>query len=604
MDIAEKLDKLPTEPGVYLMKDARHEVVYVGKAKNLRARVRSYFQDADDGRPFTKHLVRRTEDIDFVVTATEKEALILENNLIKQFRPRYNIIFRDDKTYVSIKVDLNEPWPVPRIVRQRGQKPGVLYFGPYASAHAARATLKQIHSTFPLRKCSRSPATMPARPCIQHEMGRCLGPCSGNVTESQYREIADQAILVLKGAHEHLLQQLRERMQAASAALDFEKAASLRDRIQDVEQTLEGQRITSSSFEDRDVFGFYAEGAELEIQAMFIRSGKLEELSSYHLSIKLSTADEAFRAFLNQFYSRMRFIPGSVLIPIDTEDAHALSEWLTEMRGHRAEVHRPRRGEKRRLVDMAQTNARNSYLARKSSAEREAALAESLRDKLGLARPPRRIECFDISNMRGLLAVGAMVTFQDGRPDKSRYRRFRIKTVTQSDDFAMMYEVLSRRYARAAPEHDLPDLAVIDGGKGQLGVAQRVLAELNIASVEVVGLAKARADRGTQERFFRPGEAEPIVLDKGCAELLLLTRIRDEAHRFAIRYHRKLRDQSAVPSPLDAVPGVGPARRVALLRYFGSIGNIRGASVQELMNVRNISETLAREIHRWLRPGQ
>ena len=604
MDIGEKLSKLPTEAGVYLMKDARHEVIYVGKAKNLRARVRSYFQDTDDGRPFTKHLVKRTEDVDFVVTATEKEALILENNLIKQFHPRYNIVFRDDKTYASIKVDLNEPWPVPRIVRQREKKPGVLYFGPYASAHAARATLKQIHATFPLRKCSRRPSAMPPRPCIQHEMGRCLGPCSGKVTEAQYQEIVDQAILVLKGAHEDLLEELRQRMQAASAALDFEKAALLRDRIQDVEQTLEKQRITSSAFEDRDVFGFYAEGSEVEVQAMFIRAGKLEELATYRLGAKLNTADEVFRSFLNQFYSRMRFIPRSVLVPIETEDAVALSEWLTEMRGHKVKVHRPLRGEKRRLVEMAQTNARNSFVARKSAAERQDTLAESLREKLRLARAPRRIECFDISNMRGLLAVGAMVTFKDGQPEKSRYRRFRIKTVRQSDDFAMMYEVLSRHYANAAAENDLPELAIIDGGKGQLSVAQRVLNELNIADVEVVGLAKARAGRGTQERFFRPGEREPIVLEQNSAELLLLTRIRDEAHRFAISYHRKLRHKSAVPSPLDSIPGVGPARKVALLRYFGSIGNIRKASVRELMNVRSVSETLARQIHQWLHPGQ
>ena len=604
MDLNEKLAKLPTEPGVYLMKDERQEVIYVGKAKSLRSRVRSYFQNTDDGRPFTKHLVERTRDIDFVVTATEKEALILENNLIKQFRPRYNIVFRDDKTYVSIKIDLTEAWPVPRIVRARTKKKGVLYFGPYASAQAARETLRHINTVFPLRKCSIRPSALPPRPCIQHEMGRCLGPCSGEVTEEQYRRALDQAIMVLRGHHESLLDDLRKEMQEAAASLQFERAADLRDQIQDIEQTLEKQKITSAAFEDRDVFGYYAEGKEVEVQAMFIRSGKLEEVTNYQLSAKLNNPDDVFRAFLNQFYSRLRLIPKVVLIPVDSEDADTLAEWLTDLRGSKVEVLRPRRGEKRRLIDMAQANAREGHLARKSTAERQEAMAESLRDRLRLTRPAKRIECFDVSNIHGLLAVGAMVTFQDGQPDKSRYRRFRIKTVKQADDFAMMYEVLSRRYGRSKGEGDLPDLTIIDGGKGQLGVAERVFRELGITTVAVVGLAKARVSRGTEERFFRPGEGEPIVLERNSPELVLLTRIRDEAHRFAVTHHRKLRENAAVPTPLDDIPGIGPARKVALLRYFGSISNVRNASVEELMKVRNVSAKLAQEIHRRLNPGE
>ena len=604
MDLDEKLAKLPTDPGVYLMKDERHEVIYVGKAKSLRSRVRSYFQNTDDGRPFTKHLVERARDIDFVVTATEKEALILENNLIKQFRPRYNIVFRDDKTYVSIRIDLTQPWPVPSIVRARTKKKGVLYFGPYSSAQAARETLRHINTVFPLRKCSLRPSALPPRPCIQHEMGRCLGPCSGEVTEEQYRRVLDQAILVLKGHHESLLDDLRKEMQEAAASLQFERAADLRDQAQDIEQTLEKQTITSSAFEDRDVFGFYAEGKEIEVQAMFIRSGKLEEVSSYQLSTKLGHPDDVFRSFLNQFYSRLRFIPKAVLIPVETEDADVLSEWLTDLGGRRVAVVRPQRGEKRRLVDMAEANARNAYIARKSTAERQEAMAESLRDTLRLARPAKRIECFDVSNIHGLLAVGAMVTFQDGKPDKSRYRRFRIKTVTQADDFAMMYEVLSRRYRRVTGEEDLPDLAIIDGGKGQVGVAERVFRELGIDTVDVVGLAKARVSRGSEERFFRPGEAEPIVLERNSPELVLLTRVRDEAHRFAVTYHRKLRENAAVPTPLDDIPGIGPARKVALLRYFGNIGNLRKASVEELMKVRNVSARLAQEISKRLHSGR
>ncbi len=600
MDIAEKLDRLPTEPGVYLMKDEKHEVIYVGKARSLRPRVRSYFQNTDDGRAFTKYLVQRTRDIDWVVTATEKEALILENNLIKQFRPRYNVVFRDDKTHVSIKVDLNEPWPVPKIVRQRDKKANVLLFGPYSSAQAARETLRHINSVFPLRKCSLSKCQAATRPCIQYEMGRCLGPCSGDVAEHEYRRILDQALMVLKGEHEHLVDDLRQQMQTASENLEFERAAELRDRIGDIEQTLEKQRITSSSFEDRDVFGYYAEGKAIEIQAMFIRSGKLEDLATYSLSTALTTAEEVFAAFMNQFYSPQRFVPKTVLAPIEIEGQAALAEWLSDLRGAKVEVRCPQRGEKRRLVEMAQSNAKNAFVARKSTEQRQAGLAESLQEKLHLRRPPRRIECFDISNIHGLIAVGAMVCFRDGEPDKSRYRRFRIKTVKQSDDFAMLREILLRHYSKAMKKDDLPDLAIIDGGKGQLGVATGVLRELGIDGVDVVGLAKARVSKGTEERFFKPGEPDPIVLEANTAELLMLTRIRDEAHRFAITYHRKLRDAAAIPTPLDDIPGVGTARKISLLRYFGSIGNLRKASIDEIANVRGISHDLAADIHRRL----
>ena len=602
MELSDKLAKLPASPGVYLMKDAEREVIYVGKAKSLRSRVRSYFQNTDDGRAFTKHLVPKVCDIEFFVTSTEKEALILESNLIKQFRPRYNIVFRDDKTHVSIKVDLNKPWPILGITRQREKKAGVLLFGPYSSAGSARETLRHLNSVFPLRKCSRKAKGLPPRPCVQYEMGRCLGPCSGKVTEAEYREIVDQAILALKGQHEDLLADLRDQMERAAAALDFEKAAALRDRVRAIEATLEEQTITSPSFEDRDVFGVYAEGDDVEIQAMFIRSGKLEDLASYALSAKLAAPDEVFRAFLNQFYGPARFIPKAVLVPIDTEDAAPLAEWLTELRGSNVQVRRPLRGEKRRLVDLAQDNARRAYEARKSTAERQGALAESLQKSLDLAKPPRRVECFDVSNIHGQLAVGAMVVFEDGKPVKSRYRRFRIATVTQSDDFAMMYEILSRRYGKAASE-DLPDMVLIDGGKGHLGVAERVFLELGITDVDVVGLAKARASRHTPERFFRPARAEPVVLEHGSPPLLHLIRIRDEAHRFAVTYHRKLRDKAFLPTPLDDIPGVGPARKIALLSHFGSVANIRKASVRELTAARNVSEKLATEIYRRLHPG-
>ncbi len=604
MELKEKLAQLPDAPGVYLLKDERGEVLYVGKAKNLRARVRTYFQNADDGRPLCRPLKERTRDVDVVLTATEKEALILENNLIKQFRPRYNVVFRDDKTYASIKVDLNEPWPAPRIVRRRDRKPNVLWFGPYASAQAARSTLRQILSVFPLRQCSLAKCARAARPCIQHEIGRCMAPCSGEVSPEEYRRALDRAVKVLKGDAQELIDALREQMTEAADRLDYERAAELRDRIEDIQHTLEKQRITSASFEDRDVFGFYAEGDEMEVQVMFIRSGRLEDVANYHLSLGLASPEEGFAAFLNQFYARGRFAPRAVLTPVVTPDADALAEWLSERRGAKVAVIRPQRGEKRRLVEMAEANARQAFLARRTAAEQQAGIASALQRQLRLRRPPRRVECFDISNIHGLAAVGAAVSFLDGRPDKSRYRRFRIKTVKKVDDFAMMREVLIRHYAKAVERDELPDLALIDGGKGQLSAAVDALRRVGADSVDVVAIAKARARRGTDDRFFLPGESEPVLLPPGSPEKLLLMRIRDEAHRFAVAYHRKLRAAASAPTPLDDIPGVGPARKVALLRFFGSIGEIRKASPKELTNVRGVSRKLAEEIWRRLHPGQ
>lgn len=595
-----KLKNLPTSPGVYLMKDAKHKIIYVGKAKNLKNRVRSYFQKRTDDRLYTDYLVRRIADIDFVLTATEKEALILENNLIKQFKPKFNINLRDDKTFISIKLEIQKAFPYPKVVRQI-EDDDALYFGPYASARAVRETLRYLNETFPIRKCHDSAFKNRVKPCLYYQMQKCLGPCCGLVEKSTYQGMIDQVILVLKGKQEDLIDMLKKRMYEESSAMRYEKAAKIRDRIHAIEETVEKQRIRAMTFIDRDVFGYYMAGNEVYIEVMFIRSGNMENVASYHFSTNHTAVEEVFRSFLNQFYSQTRFIPSEVIIPLESADAKLLEEWLGERKGKKVEVIYPRRGEKVRLIEMAQKNAENAYLVSNVREEGLSRTMQTLKDILKLRQIPERIECFDISNIFGKQAVGAMATFERGEPNKSRYKRFKIKTVGQADDYAMMHEVLTRRYIRAVEEGDLPNLVIVDGGKGQLGVAVKVFEELAVGNVDVIALAKGRTESAVTgekigEQVFMPLQAEPIMLSPSSPELLFLDKIRDEAHRFAITYHRKLRDKEYYRSPLDDIPGIGVVRKKALLKCFGSIEGIRNATVEQLMEISKLPKKLAQEI--------
>ncbi len=608
MDVKRKLKNLPSNPGVYLMKDSRNEVIYVGKAKSLQNRVRTYFQKSGDGRTLTGHLVPLVSDIDCIITDTEKEALILENNLIKQFKPRFNINLRDDKTYVSVKIDMTKKFPYPEVVREV-KRDGALYFGPYSSARAVRETLRYINSIFPIRKCSDSTFHGRTRPCLYHQIGRCLGPCCDLVDEKTYKEMLGEVILVLRGKNEELIKVLKEKMRQESDAKRYEKAAQIRDKINAITSTVEKQKIRSLTFVDRDVFGYYKEGKEVLIQAMFVRSGNLEDVASYGFSTGYNTAEEIFCAFLNQFYSYTRFIPKEVIIPIETEDAQILEDWLSDLKGEKVSVIFPKRGDKLSLVKLAQKNAENAFRARHITKEDHQQVLNSLKERLQLTNVPERIECFDISNIGGKQAVGSMVTFRNGVPDKSGYKRFKIETVSQSDDYAMMQEVLTRRYARAIEEDDMPDLTVVDGGKGQLGVAIKVFRELGVEGVEIVALAKGKnQDTGVRsqesgvkssERIYIKDKAEPIILPEDSSELLLLERIRDEAHRFAITYHKKLRQRQYYVSPLDKIPGVGDVRKKSLMRYFGNVENIRQATVEQLKEVEHISEKQAVVIYNY-----
>lgn len=600
MKLENKLKNLPTSPGVYLMKDDKHKVIYVGKAKNLRNRVKSYFRKNVDERLYTGYLIRRVEDIDFVLTETEKEALILENNLIKQFKPKFNINLRDDKTFISIKLETKKKFPYPKVVRQI-EDDGALYFGPYASARAVRETLRYINETIPIRKCPDNVFKRRTKPCLYYQIHKCLGPCCGLVDETTYKELINQIILILKGKHDDLVHLLRQQMYEESKALRYEKAAKIRDCIRAIEETAEKQRIHSMTFVDRDVFGYYKVNNEMYIEVMFIRSGNMEDVASYRFSTNYNTVEDVFRSFLNQFYSQTRFIPSEVIIPVVSTDAKLLSEWLSERKGKKVEVIHPRRGDKMRLVEMAQKNAENACRVSQTCKEDFTRTLHLLKETLKLKQLPERIECFDISNTFGKQAVGSMVTFDHGKPNKSGYKRFKIKTVGQIDDYAMMHEVLRRRYKRAVEEGDLPNLIMVDGGKGQLGVALKVFEELAIGNVDLIALAKGRTESKISgekigEQVFVPYLSEPVTPGPASPELLFLDRIRDEAHRFAITYHRKLRDKEYYKSPLDEIPGIGIVRKRALLRCFGAIEGIRNATAEQLVEISKLPPKQAQEI--------
>jgi excinuclease ABC subunit C len=621
-NLSRKLQTIPTGTGVYLMKDSKNKVIYVGKAKNLKNRVRSYFQSSRDERLFTTFLVKRVADIDFVLTDTEKEALILENNLIKQFKPRFNINLRDDKTFVSIKLDLNEKFPYPIIVRQivapfpssKGarKKNGILYFGPYSSAKAVRETLRFVNSLFPIRKCSDNVFKSRVRPCLYHQIGKCVAPCCDLVDEKTYKEILQEVILLLKGKNDELLKVLRKKMHEESKSMKYERAAKIRDCISAIEETVEKQKIRTMDFMDRDVFGYYGEGNDIQIQAMFVRKGNLEDIASYRFPTIDNTQNDIFRSFLNQFYGHTRFIPDEVIIPVESEDKGILEELLSERKGHKVNVICPKRGGKMKLVGMAIKNAENAFKIRHMMGEDIESVLNSLKQQLNLRNLPRRIECFDISNIGGKQAVGSMVTFENGVSVKRRYKRYKIKTVSQSDDYAMMHEVLTRRYSRAFKEDDFPDLAVIDGGKGQLSIAMKVFDELGIDKVDVVALAKSKRNgkrkyagekasrQKLDERVYVCGKADPIVLGQESSELRLLENVRDEAHRFALAYHRKLRKKQYQPeSPLDKIEGIGRVKKKNLLKHFGNIQKIRNASLDELKKVKSIGSKDAKDIYNY-----
>ena len=599
----ERLATVPTGPGVYLLKDAQGKVIYVGKAVSLRARVRSYLRGGDE-RSQVRFLVGKLADFEMLVTASEKEALILENNLIKQYHPRYNIRLKDDKSYVSVKVTVQEPWPRVLVTR-RIVKDGSRYFGPFHSASAVRETLDTIRKIFPLRTCSDGVFRNRTRPCIEYDIKRCLGPCVLPVDRAAYEEHLRQAMLLLEGRSREVAGTLRARMERAAAAERFEEAARLRDQIQAIEKTQERQQVVAHWGADQDVFGLYREGGAIEVQVLFVRDGKLVSNQAYAFDDWELPDAEVLEAVLTQFYqATARDVPDEILLPVAISDAPVRAEYLSERRGRKVSIVVPQRGDKLRLIEMAQANARQSFVERRDAAAEGTRQVVELQRRLGLRVPPRRIECVDIATFQGGETVGAVVAFLDGRPWKDGYRRFRIRSVEGTDDFASVAEVLERRFREGPRRGEPPDLLVIDGGLGQLGAARAVLERLGLEAMPVIGLAKERVARDPvareiqrrPERIFLPGRKNPVILRSNSTALFLLQRVRDEAHRFANAYHRTLRKRARLTSMLDAVEGVGPGRRKALLRHFGSMRRVREASIDQLTQVPGVSAALAGRI--------
>jgi len=596
--------KYPTASGVYLMKGEGGTVFYVGKAKNLRSRLRNYFSEQGDDRPQIRFLLKRVQDIETIVTDTEKEALILENTLIKKYRPRYNINLRDDKTYLSLRLDPREEFPMLQLVR-RVKRDGALYFGPYASSTAVRATLKEIYRIFPLRRHPWETCRSRTRPCLYFQIGQCSGPCHGKISRADYHRLVEGALALLRGRETEVLETLRHAMLAASERMAFEEAARLRDQVRAIEQTVERQKVVESGGGDQDVFGLHREGGEVEIAILFVREGKVIDRRSYNLEWRLDE-DELLSSFLQRFYGRDVFIPDRVLLPFLPEDSDVLADWLGEQRGKKVQVLAPARGARRELVALAGRNARESYRERGSRREARQGVLEEIASRLHLRRFPHRIECFDISNVQGRFSVGSMAVLTDGEPDKAAYRHFRIRSVEGSDDYASLYEVLKRRLERGLRENLLPDFILMDGGKGQLGVLATVLQETGLEGrIDAAGIAKSRVManvRGkmverSEERFFLPGRKNPVVLRQGSPALFMLERLRDEAHRFAITHHRKLRRRSSLGSILEEIPGIGEKRRKGLLRHFGSLKALQAASLDELRAMPGLPSALAERLY-------
>ncbi|MBT0653409.1 excinuclease ABC subunit UvrC [Geomobilimonas luticola] len=600
-----RIDNLPSAPGVYLMKGKDGQVLYVGKARELKKRVRSYFTAARDARYHIRFLMERVADIQVIVTDTENEALILENTLIKRYRPRYNFNLRDDKTYFSLRLDPTEEFPRLGIVR-KVPRDGARYFGPYASAAAAREVLKQLYKIFPLRHYPLETCRRRRRPCLFHQLRQCSAPCHGLISPQDYAALVDGATLFLSGRSNELVRLFRQRMETAAGKEEYETAARYRDLLQAIRTTVEKQKMVSHAG-DTDVTGFHRDGNRMELSLLFIRGGSLIGSRSYSLAWELDDA-EGIASFLREYYSGEVMIPDELLVPLPLPESDAFAEFLGVKRGKRVAVAHPLRGTKLELVRLAEKNAATSAREKEQRAADSRTILAELQERLHLPRPPRRIECYDISNLQGGEAVGSGVAFADGRPDKANYRRYRIRTVSGANDFAMLHEVLSRRFGHQQEDAERPDLIIIDGGPGQLNVLTAVLRDLGVDDVAAASLAKSRVDREmaateirrSDERVFLPGRKNPVVLRQNSSPLLLLARIRDEAHRFAITYHKTLRSKASLTSKLDEIPGVGTVRKKSLLRHFGSLKRITAATAEELAGVPGITGELARTIHHHL----
>lgn len=593
--LAEKIGSLPNKPGIYLMKNASGKIIYVGKARELKKRVLSYFANVEKKDPKTKILISHIADFDYIVTDTENEALLTEGTLIKEYRPRYNVDLKDDKNYLCLRINSTEPFPRYTFVRSM-KRDNARYFGPYSAAKPVRDSLKWLSATFLLRQCSDHKFSNRSRPCLYHEIHLCSAPCTGLIDEESYRLQVEQSILFLEGKNVTLIRELTDEMERLSEEMRYEDAAVIRDRITAVKKMVEAQKVVATDFVDRDVIGVYREGLSLGLSILFIRGGRL--MGSRYTLFKniLDENDLAVQSFVEQYYRGDRYIPEEVLLPVEIPDHDMIQAWLSEH--NPTTVKTPKRGLLRDLVVMADKNAESNFSEWKRSRESKEAALAALAQRLGFPEPPRRMECFDISNVGGSLAVGSMAVFIDGEADTSEYRHFRIKGVDGSDDYAMMKEVLSRRIKNLTDDNR-PDIILIDGGRGHLNIARSVLAELGFDDIPLAAVAKERDTKKGEripDKVFIPERKNPIIVRGTASALFPALALRDEAHRFAVTYHRKLRKKRGIKSSLDEIPGIGEKRKKALINHFKRLGDIQEASLEELMEVPGISPAVAAAI--------
>jgi excinuclease ABC subunit C len=604
--ILEKVRRLPSAPGVYLMRDSGGTIIYVGKAVNLKNRVRSYFNTRQEQTFKIKHLVPRINDIDYFITASEEEALILELNLIKRHKPYYNVRLKDDKTFPYLKIALDEDYPRVQITR-RLEEDKARYFGPFSSAYSIRQTLKVIKEIFPFRSCPKDLSKKLPRPCLEYDIHKCSGPCINAISKEEYAEVINQLILFLEGKQEKVVVQLENNMKQAVSKLEYEKAALLRDQIRAIKEIINWQKLATAVKGEQDVIAFAEDRDTAYAQVFFIRGGRIIGREGFTLQgTQSENPQQVMTDFVKQFYSSSAYVPSLILLQHPITDKAVIESWLGRKKGSAVRIQTPLKGDKKQLVDTVAVNARRGLEELKikqiSAPSTLNTAMEELQKVLELPHPPLRIEGYDISNIQGKDAVGSMVVFEKGRPKTAHYRRFKIKTLQQPNDFAMMQEVIKRRFGRYKNSSQeaadtwkiMPDLMLIDGGKGQLSSVMEILRQTGIDSLHVIGLAKEN------EEIFTPGSSKPVILPQSSPALQLLQRVRDEAHRFAVSYHHNLHKKKTFVSALDAVPGIGPGRKKALLKAFGSVAAIKEASIEELSVVKGMNSSLSQKIKDYL----
>ena len=593
----EKAQNLPREAGVYLMKDDKGQIIYVGKAKSLKNRVTTYFQDAKQQRFKTKVLVERISDFEYIITDTEVEALILENNLIKKHNPKYNIQLKDDKTYPYIKVTTHQDFP--RVYKTRTIKnDGARYFGPYTDIRAVNDLLELLHDIYPLRTCKKRNMERHDRACLNYHIDKCAGPCIDEISQEEYSKLIEEVIMLLEGKEQSLRDDLEAKMEQASQNLNYELAAKYRDQIEAINKLTQKQKIVSEDLVNQDIIAVENNDQKICVQLLIVRNGRLIGKENF-IFTEEDSVELTLTAFLQQYYDRAYYVPQEILLEFDLSEQDLIEEWLREQQEKKIELKVPKQGQKKELVEMAAKNAyynlkEHNFKTNMNAIETGPGV-EELGRKLGLAQPPYRIEGFDISHLQGTDTVASLVVFEGGQAKKSDYRRFKIESLSQPDDFAAMQEVIRRRYKKlAAEEREFPDLILIDGGKGQLSSALSILADLGHGEQNIISLAKR------EEEVFLPGESEALILPENSEALHLVQRVRDEAHRFAVNYHRKLRSRRLTHSMLDDIAGVGPKRRKKLLKHFGSLQKVKQAEIDDLTAVKGVGPKLAQEIKEYL----